>query len=252
VANLETISVSPPANTWDAVPDERGKTAVATSILIVDDEPMVVQGLKQILTAQFPVTRFGHATDSDEAIDFLSKEPWSVVLLVCGLSSDCPITVVKRIRRVNPNVPMLIITGHSETECAIGAINAGVNGCVSSRATPEELGRAIRRVISGGCYTNLSLVERMAATRQAGVDRTPQEILSHREIQVLQMILAGEPLKEIAFNLDLSVKTISTYRTRAMRKLRITTDIDLVRYATVHKLVCRGAVCSPVALRGSQ
>ena len=249
--NLETFRGRTATNTEDAVPFDRGTTTLATSILVVDDEPMVVEGLKQILTAQLPTTRFGHATNGDEAIDFLSREPRSVVLLVCGLSGECPIAVANRIRRMNPSVPVLIISGRSRAECDAGAVNVGVNGCVSRRATPEELVLTVRRMISGQSSTSLPLAHQMGATRQAAAERTPRESLSPREIQVLQMILAGKPLKEIAFDLDLSVKTISTYRTRALRKLRITTNVDLVRYATVHKLGCGRVAYSPAPLPDS-
>ena len=236
--DLDAINTRQPDGVLALVPFGERKAPQTMSILVVDNEPVIVQGLKQILAAAFPSMTFSQAENSRKVVDLLRQRPWALVVLVCGSPGTNALAVLKMIRRTSPEVPVLVMGSYSKGECALCAIKAGASGCVTKKATPEELVQAIRKVTSEGCYINSAIDQEIVDTQGQVSDLPPHELFSGREFQVLVMVLAGKSLKEIAFELVCSVKTISTYHTRIFRKLKITSDVELARYAIARGMVC--------------
>lgn len=244
---MEVVAIVTQESTsnMDATLIDNEKASRTTRILIVDDEPVVVRGLKQILGAALPTAVLGQAEVGRRALDLLREQSWDVFLLVCDSWGDNGLALMQKIRRASPQTPVLVVGSHSESECALCAIRAGASGWVTKKTSPEELAHAIRQVTSNGCYISPAVDRTIAGTQGEASERPPQEMFSGRELQVLVMILAGKTLKGIAFDLALSVKTIGTYRTRIFQKLGITTDIELARYAMAHGLICRQTRTAP-------
>lgn len=220
-------------------------------ILIVDDEPIVVEGLTQILTTILPKAICGHAENGQRLVELLRQRLWAVIVLVCDPPGRGGFSLLKLAKQTCPAIPILAVGGYPEADCAICVMKAGAQGCVTSRVTALELAQAIHQLVAGGHYLSPALVEQVTRKLKAGNNRSPLELLSEREMQVLLMILRGENLKQIAFELGRSVKTVSTHRARILRKLNVTTTVELTRCAIAHGLICQPAVSTPVTVRQS-
>jgi DNA-binding NarL/FixJ family response regulator len=208
-----------------------------TRILIVDDHQVVRDGLKRIIDGHLGSVYFGEARDPAEALDKTLAEEWDLVILDLSLGGRGGIEVLKDIRRMKPRLPVLILTMHSEEQYAVRAFRAGATGYVSKDTPSSELASAIRKVLAGGRYVSPALAEALAIAVQHGGDRLAHESLSDREFQVLRMIASGHTVKEVASLLNLSDKTVSTYRTRILDKMSMKTNAELTFYAIQQKLV---------------
>ena len=208
-----------------------------TRILIVDDHEVVRRGLEQILAEELGDARFGHAATSPAALERLSEQEWELVLLDVNLPGRGGLELLEELRQRWPRLPVLVVSAYPEEEFAVRAIRLGAAGYVTKDSASDELVTAARKVLSGGRYVTGTLAERLAAVLGGGDAQEPLELLSSRELQVLRLVASARTLKQIASELHLSEKTISTYRTRISQKLGIGSNVELTRYALRHGLV---------------
>jgi len=208
-----------------------------TRILIVDDHEIMRRGLKEIFAEAFPIMEAGEATDSREALEMTLTKDWDIILLDISIRGHGGLVVLEEIRRLRPHIPVLILTAYSEEEFAIRSLKLGASGFLNTSQTSTEVVAAAKKVMSGGKYVTLSLAEKLAVNLGGSTLHAPHEVLSSRELQVLQLIARGEAIKQIAAKLALSDKTVSTYRSRIATKMGLTTNVALTRYALKHGLV---------------
>jgi DNA-binding NarL/FixJ family response regulator len=205
-------------------------------VLLVDDHPVVRQGIKQILTDAFESINVGEAQDAAGALREVRSSSWSVVVLDISLPDASGLDILRDIRSERPNLPVLILSMHPSEQFARRAIKAGAVGYLTKHSDPRELVHAIHTLHEGGIYINPDL-ELGSSPSQESESRRPHDILSDREYQVLRMIALGKTVSEIATEIKLSVKTVSTYRARVLEKMNLRTSAELMRYAIINRLV---------------
>ena len=194
-------------------------------------------GLKQILADEFKRATFGEARNAHEALDLVWKENWDVVVLDVTMPGRSGLDVLREIKKSKPRVPVLVLSMHPENQFAVRVLKRGAAGYMTKESAPAELVGAIKKVLAGGRYVSASLAEKLATYVSADNQKPPQELLSDREFQVLRLIASGKIVSEIARELSLSVKTISTYRTRILEKMGLRNNAELMHYAMQHQLV---------------
>lgn len=204
-------------------------------ILIADDHPIVRKGLKQILSDEPDIEYVGEARNDSEVLNLLYAEDWDAVVLDITMPGRGGLEVLTDLKRLYPKMPVLILSIHPEDQYAVRALKEGASGYMNKETAPEELVRAIRKIIKGGKYVSSSLAEQLAS--MLGNDAPLHERLSVREHQVMLLIASGSTITEIADEMSLSVKTISTYRSRILEKLGMTNNVEITRYAIKHKLI---------------
>jgi DNA-binding NarL/FixJ family response regulator len=203
-------------------------------ILIVDDHPVVREGIGRVLTAAIPGVVLGVAENSVQALASMRTGVWNLVILDLALPGDDGNIVLRRLRQQHPAVPVLIMSMHPADQFARRSVQAGAVGYISKGSDPQELVRAVKAALAGGRYLP---AEAQGAPEQHDHSGLPHEALSDREYQVLRMIGQGLTVSEIAAELSLSVKTVSTYRARILEKTRMRTNAELMRYVITHGLV---------------
>jgi len=206
-------------------------------ILIVDDHAIVREGLKFLLRAQLGSAHIGEAQSGEEGIRLLHRGKWDIVLLDISLPGRSGIDVLHKIKSAGLSVPVLMLSMHPEEQYALRAIRAGAAGYLTKESAPMELVEAVRKVVGGGRYVSASLAERLAQEFGRPVAGLPHERLSDREFDVLRMIASGMTVSQIAEKVSLSVKTISTYRTRVLQKMGLKNNAELTHYALTHGIV---------------
>jgi len=206
-------------------------------ILVADDHAIVREGLKQIVADTSDIVVAGEAVDGQEVLDQVRKEDWDLILLDISMPGRSGIDTLKDLKIEKPKLPVLVLSMYPEEQYAIRALKAGAAGYLTKESAPEELIEAIRKVSRGGKYISASLAESLASHVGASAEKPPQETLSDREYQVMLMIASGKTVSEIANELSLSVKTISTNRVRALRKMGMKTNAELTYYAIRQGLV---------------
>jgi two-component system invasion response regulator UvrY len=205
-------------------------------VLIADDHPIVRRGLLQIVADQPDMTVAADTGDGREALQLADTTPLDVVVLDMSMPGLSGLEVLNELRRRHPRLPVLVLSGHPEGELALRLLKAGAAGYLNKEIAPEELAGAIRRVAGGKRYVSATLADLLADSLQKG-ENPPQASLSDREYQVLRLIASGKTVSEIASEIALSVKTISTYRARILEKMNMRTNAELVRYAIRNRLV---------------
>jgi DNA-binding NarL/FixJ family response regulator len=205
-------------------------------ILIADDHPVVRMGVKQILEKVSDMEVKGEASDGAEALDKITKKKFDVVLLDISMPGIGGLEVLKQLKRKKPSLPVLLLSMHPEKQYAIRALKSGASGYLTKKSAPYELEKAIRTVSQGEKYISSSLAKILASHLESYMNRPPHETLSNQEYQVFSMICMGNTQTEIAQDLDLSIKTISTYRNRIMKKMKMKNDVELSRYAMQNHL----------------
>ncbi|HWP92849.1 MAG TPA: response regulator transcription factor [Thermodesulfobacteriota bacterium] len=205
-------------------------------ILIIDDHPIVRRGLKEIVSEEPDIVVAGEAQNSREALELIRKQKWDVVVLDITMPDSNGLEILKQLRKERPKLPVLVLSIHSEEQYAVRVLKSGGAGFMNKEAAPAELVKAIRKVVTGGKYVSPTLAERLAFDLESG-EKQLHENLSDREFQVLCMIASGKTVKEIANKLFLSVKTVSTYRTRILKKMKMRTNAELTYYAVRNRLV---------------
>lgn len=206
-------------------------------ILIVDDHAIVRRGLRDLLADEFPGAVFGEAGDARQALEKLGKQKWDLLLLDIGLPGKNGLDLLKEVTEQWSKLPVLVLSVHPEDQFAVRALKAGAGGYLTKESAPEELVKAVRKVLAGGRYVSAPLAEKLALNVRKDFTKTPHEMLSDREYEIMCAIGSGKTVTEIAEALSLSVKTISTYRTRILEKLSLKNSAEIARYAIRNGLV---------------
>jgi DNA-binding NarL/FixJ family response regulator len=208
-----------------------------TRVLIVDDHAVVRRGLKDILVRELEGAVCDEAENSEQAIAKVRGQDWELVILDIAMPSRSGLEVLRDIRRERRKLPVLIFSMHAEDQYARRMLKAGAHGYMNKESPPEELVRAIKRILSGGRYVSPALAEKLAWDLSEDTRRPVHETLSDREFEVLLMIASGKTGTQIAQELHLSVTTVSTYRARILEKMGMATTGELMRYALRNHLV---------------
>jgi two-component system invasion response regulator UvrY len=206
-------------------------------ILIVDDHPIVRAGLRRIAEDDPAIAVTGEASNGQDALDALRQTVADVVLLDVTMPGAPFTDTLRRLREEHPTVRVLVLSAHPEDQWAVRALRGGASGYLTKDHSPDQLLDAIRRVHRGGRYVSATLAERLATQLGKDFVDAPHEQLSDREFDVLRSLGAGHTVKEVAERLGLSPKTVSTYRTRLMEKMRFVTNADLVQYVAANGLI---------------
>jgi two-component system, NarL family, invasion response regulator UvrY len=206
-------------------------------VLIVDDHAVFRRGLKETLVEVFSRVTFGEAQSAQEALEHVRRHDWDVVVLDISMPGKSGLDILTDLKRLRPKLPILLLSMHPEEQFARRALKSGAAGYLTKESVPEELQRAVKKVIHGGRYVSATLAEKLAVDLSGGAGRPIHELLSDREFQVLRMIASGKTVKQIADEIALSVKTVSTYRARILEKTGMKTNAELIRYALQSQLV---------------
>jgi DNA-binding NarL/FixJ family response regulator len=207
------------------------------NILIADDHAIVRKGLVQLLREEFHFASITEAANSAEVAEKAKGVIWDVILLDISMPGRNGLDVLKQLRADGVKAPVLMLSMHPEDQYALRVLKAGASGFLNKDSATEELIAAVHRVLSGKKYISASLAEKLADSMGDSSGRPAHELLSDRELQVLQLIAAGKQVSEIADTISLSVNTISTYRTRILEKLSLANNAEITRYAIDNKLV---------------
>jgi len=206
------------------------------TVLIVDDHAVVRGGLRQFLAGTDDLKITAEAATGAEAVDLVKGGEWSLVLLDIALPDLSGLEVLKRIKRLRPDLPVLIFSMFSEDEFAIPSLEAGASGYLNKDSPPSQILGAIRTVVDGARYISPTLAEKLLAGVAPAGRKLAHEALSPRETEVLLMLSKGTTLTRIGDSLHLSVKTVSTYRSRILEKLGVQSNAELTRYVIENRL----------------
>jgi two-component system, NarL family, invasion response regulator UvrY len=206
-------------------------------ILIADDHTVFREGLKRIFAEAADIAEIGEASNAQQLLERVAEKRWDVVLLDISMPGKSGLEALKEIKQINPRLAVLVLSMHSERQFAVRVIKAGAAGYLTKGAAASELLKAIRRVYREGKYISDSVAEHLAMAVGQKTDRPLHESLSDREFEVLRMIGAGKTVGEIAEELSLSVKTVSTYRTHILEKMNLKNNAELMLYVITNGLV---------------
>ena len=206
-------------------------------VLIADDHPIVRQGLRQILSGLPDMEVAGEAATAQETLEQVRAGDWDVLVLDITLPDRSGFDILKELKHQQPHLPVLVLSIHAEEQLAVRVLKAGASGYLTKENAPDELVKAIRKVVSGGKYISRGLAESLAFGLDTDSARPRHEALSDREFQVMQLMASGKTLTEIAEELSLSTKTVSTYRTRLLHKMNLETNAEIIRYALENGLI---------------
>ena len=209
-------------------------------VLVVDDHAIVREGFKMILSDAPGILVAGEASNCAEALEQVRQKQYDVVALDIAMPDISGLVVLEQIRHLDPTLPVLMVSVHPEQQYAIRCLKAGARGYATKLSDPEELVIAIRNVAAGGVYVSPSLAERLSTYVSTDSHGPLHERLSDREFEVMCMIAAGQTATEIAVNLGISSKTVSTYKSRILGKMEMTNAAQVIRYAIEHGLVPGG------------
>jgi two-component system, NarL family, invasion response regulator UvrY len=204
-------------------------------ILIADDHPIVRRGLKEILSDDPGIAMVGEAESSSEVIELVRTHHWDAVVLDITMPGRGGLDTLKELKRLHPELPVLMLSMHSEDQFAMRAFKAGAAGYMTKESAPNELITAIRKITKGGKYVSATFAEKLVSIM--GAEPPSQDSLSAREYQVMLMIASGNTLSQIAEEMNLSIKTISTYRTRILEKMKMQNNAEITYYAIKNGLV---------------
>lgn len=206
-------------------------------ILIADDHTVVRRGLKQILLEEFTSAFIDEAADAETLLSKVAKEEWDVVISDLSMPGRSGIEALQQIKLTHPRLPVLILSVHAEEHYAVRVLKAGASGYVNKESAPEELIKAVHRLLLGKKYITPTIAEQLASTLDKDNEKPLHEYLSDREFEVLKLLAAGKSVSDIAMQMSLSVTTVSTYRARIMAKMNLKTNADLTLYAVQNALI---------------
>lgn len=207
------------------------------TVILADDHTLLREGLRRLLEHAGDISVQGEAGNGDEAMQLLAQRKWDLLVLDMSMPGRDGVDLIRHIKNSHPEVPILVLTMHGEQQYAIQAIKAGASGFLTKDSAAEELVQAVRKVAGGGRYLSPSLAENIAFDRQRKNNALPHLLLSDRELSVFRHLASGLDNSDIAKRLFLSVKTVSTYKSRILVKMDLRNQTDLVRYAIRHRLI---------------
>ena len=206
-------------------------------LAIADDHPIVREGLRRIASEDEGISVVGEASTGAELFRLLGAVAVDVVLLDVSMPGASFIVTLRELRSRHPTVKVLVLSAHPEDQWAARSLQGGASGYLTKDHSPDQLVQAIRRVARGGKYVSESMAERLAGMVDGGMTRAPHEQLSDREFEVLRALGSGMLVKDVAAQLRISAKTVSTYRARLLEKMGLESKADLVRYVAAHELL---------------
>jgi two-component system invasion response regulator UvrY len=206
-------------------------------ILIADDHAVVRRGLKEILSDTLPGAEFSEAGNGDEVLSQLGKSSASLLVLDISMPGRSGMDVLRDVKRSYPRLPVIILSCHPEDQYAVRCLRAGAAAYINKDSAPEVLAIATKKIMSGGRYISPALADKLIANLDEPTDKPFHELLSDREHEVMRMIAEGVSLTDIGERLHVSVKTISSYRSRIMEKMQMKSNAELTRYAMTHNLI---------------
>lgn len=206
-------------------------------ILIADDHAIVRRGLKNILLESFPFAEITEVGDAEALIQMVIKQKWDAVITDISMPGRSGLDALQQIKLSEPKLPVLVLSVYPEEQYALRVLKAGAAGYLNKDMAPEELVKAMNIVLNGKKYITATVAEKLASAIDNYSDKQLYELLSSREFEVFKMIASGKSVSEIGNILNLSVTTISTYRSRILTKLNMKNNADLIQYAMEQKLL---------------
>jgi DNA-binding NarL/FixJ family response regulator len=206
-------------------------------IVVADDHTIVREGLKQILSAAGDLAVVGEARDGHEALERVRTLDFDVLLLDMSMPGKSGIELIKQVHAEKPKLRLLVLSMHEEAQYAVRAIKAGASGYLTKESATAQLVSAIRKVAGGGAFITDSVAQQLALGAMPQAEGLPHSALSDREFQVFHELVSGKAVSEIAAQLNLSVKTVSTHKARILQKMNMNNPAELIRYAIHHRLV---------------
>jgi DNA-binding NarL/FixJ family response regulator len=206
-------------------------------ILIADDHAIVRSGLEQLLSMQSDFIVAGVASNGMETLKQICEQSFDVLLMDMSMPGRSGIELIKLVKAEKPKLAILVLSMHKEEQYAVRALKAGALGYLTKESAPEQLVAAIRKVASGGVFISSGVAERLALELGSKHEADPHTLLSNREYQIFGMIASGISIGSIADDLSLSVKTVSTHKTRILQKMNMASNADLIHYAIRHQLI---------------
>jgi len=206
-------------------------------IVIADDHDIVRAGLKQIISDSRDMKVTGESGNAEQLIELVKKNDYDVVLLDLKMSGMNGLDAIKHIKLIKPDLPVIVLSMHAEDQYAVRTIRAGASGYITKETASENLIAAIKKAVAGGRYISPALAESLADSIAWGGTESPHDALTDREFQVMCMIASGRSVSEIASELFLSVKTISTYRHRILSKMNMKNNSELTHYVIKNNLL---------------
>ncbi len=206
-------------------------------VLLADDHRIVRAGLKELLSETGDIAVAGEANDGTEALARIREDEYDVAVLDMSMPGRSGIELIRQVKQEKPRLPILVLSMHSEEQYAVRALKAGASGYLTKESAADQLVTAIRRIAAGGAFVTPETAQRLALDLNGAAATAPHTLLSDREFQVFRFIAGGKTVSDIAKQLSLSVKTISTHKTRIMRKMGLANQTELIRYAIEHRLL---------------
>ncbi len=206
-------------------------------IVVADDHTIVREGLKQLLSGAGDLVVVGEAQNGHEVLERVRALDFDVLLLDMSMPGRSGIELIKQARAEKPKLRVLVLSMHEEEQYAVRAIKAGASGYLTKESATAQLVSAIRKVASGGAFITDSVAQQLALGAMPQTEGPPHGALSDREFQVFRKLVSGKGVTEIAAELNLSVKTVSTHKARIMQKMNMSNPAELIRYAIHHRLV---------------
>lgn len=205
-------------------------------IVIADDHAIVREGLKRIVSSIADMEVAGEAGNGTEVMQRVRELAFDVLVLDLSMPGRSGMELIKLVRGEKPQLRILVLSMHQESQYAVRAIKNGASGYLTKESAPGQLEQAIRKVASGGAFISAEVAEQLALGAMPGSEAVPHESLSNREFEVLQLLVSGVSMTDIATRLNLSVKTVSTHKTNLMQKMGLQNQSELIRYALKHGL----------------
>ena len=206
-------------------------------VLIADDFPILRRGLKEILMRELDGVTCGEAGNGEQVLDQIQSHDWGLLILDITMPGRGGLDVLRNLKALRPKLPVLVLSMHPENQYGKRVLKAGASGYMNKECAPEELMKAVGKLLGGGRYVSPALAETLALDLSRDDGRPAHETLSDREFEVLRKIASGKTVGQIAEELHLSVPTVSTYRARILEKMSLSTTAELMHYALSNHLV---------------
>jgi DNA-binding NarL/FixJ family response regulator len=206
-------------------------------LLIADDFPLFRRGVKELLADGLGAVNVGECANAHDLMEMIRRKKWDVIIMDITMPGNSGTEALKQVKVECPKVPVIVLSMHPEDEYAVRMFKAGADGYLTKTSAPEELVKAVKKVLGGGQYVSSALGEKLALTLKTDTDQEVHKHLSDREYEVMRLIASGKTVSEIAKMMHLGITTVSTYRARILEKMNLKNNAELTRYAFERRLV---------------